>query len=93
MRAASCIVLGWTKGHEADRYLCWQQLHDMKGSALVEAMAPQTLKLHAGFCGWTLGRAHARSGDAVALAEYLGEHDDLNSRLPTSPGSTRNRTI
>ena len=59
---------GLDQGREANRYLYWRQLRDMKGSALVETMAPGTLKLYAGFCGWTLARAHARSGDAIALA-------------------------
>ncbi len=77
MQAASDIFLGWTKGHEADRYLYWRQLRDMKGSALVESMTPMALKMYAGFCGWTLARAHARSGDAIALAAYLGKTSDF----------------
>jgi len=81
MQAASDIFLGWTKGHEANRYLYWRQLRDMKGSALVETMAPETLKLYAGFCGWTLARAHARSGDAIALAQYLGKNDDFDQAI------------
>ena len=81
MQAASDIFLGWTKGHEANRYLYWRQLRDMKGSALVETMAPGTLKLYAGFCGWTLARAHARSGDAIALAQYLGKNDDFDQSI------------
>ncbi len=72
MQAASDIFLGWTKGAEADRFLYWRQLRDMKGSAVVEAMAPQTLTFYARVCGATLARAHARSGDPVALAAYLG---------------------
>jgi NAD(P)H-dependent flavin oxidoreductase YrpB (nitropropane dioxygenase family) len=44
----------------------------MKGSALIEAMVPAALAFYAGVCGWTLARAHARSGDAVSLAAYLG---------------------
>ena len=72
MQAASDIFLGWTKGVQADRYLYWRQLRDMKGSALIEAMVPAALAFYAGVCGWTLARAHARSGDAVSLATYLG---------------------
>jgi len=72
MQAASDIFLGWTKGVQADRYLYWRQLRDMKGSALIETMIPAALAFYAGICGWTLARAHARSGDAVSLAAYLG---------------------
>ena len=53
----------------------WRQLRDMKGSALVEAMSPSALGFYAGICGWTLARAHARSGDPVAISEYLGDSD------------------
>jgi uncharacterized protein (DUF2252 family) len=72
MQAASDILRGLTKGAEADRFLYWRQLRDMKGSAVVEAMAPATLAFYARVCGATLARAHARSGDAVAVAAYLG---------------------
>jgi uncharacterized protein (DUF2252 family) len=81
MQAASDIYLGWSKGAEADRYLYWRQLRDMKGSALVETMTPVVLGFYAGLCGWTLARAHARSGDAVALAAYLGEGDDFDRSI------------
>ena len=67
--------------HEANRYLYWRQLRDMKGSALVEMMAPGTLKLYAGFCGWTLARAHARSGDAITMAAYLGKTDEFDQAI------------
>jgi len=75
MQAASDIFLGWTAGAQAGRHLYWRQLRDMKGSAVVEAMIPAGLTFYAGICGWTLARAHARSGDAVALARYLGDSD------------------
>ena len=67
MQAASDIFLGWTKGVEAGRYLYWRQLRDMKGSALVETMMPPALAFYGQVCGRTLARAHARSGDPVAL--------------------------
>ena len=63
MQAASDIYLGWTKGYQADRYLYWRQLRDMKASADVESMQPFGLTFYARLCGWTLARAHARSGD------------------------------
>jgi uncharacterized protein (DUF2252 family) len=75
MQASSDIFLGWSKGVQADRYYYWRQLRDMKGSALVELMAPATLAFYARTCGWTLARAHARSGDAVSIAAYLGDDD------------------
>ncbi len=81
MQAASDIYLGWSKGAEAERHLYWRQLRDMKGSALVETMSPVVLGFYAGLCGWTLARAHAWSGDAVALAAYLGEGDDFDQSI------------
>jgi hypothetical protein len=81
MQAASDIYLGWTKGVEADRWLYWRQLRDMKGSAVVESMTPVGLRFYGGICGWTLARAHARSGDPIALAEYLGKSDKFDRSI------------
>src|SRR6185312_6316860 len=81
MQAASDIYLGWTKGQDVRRQFYWRQLRDMKGSALVEAMAPVALTFYAGICGWTLARAHARSGDPVAIAEYLGTSDAFDTAI------------
>jgi uncharacterized protein (DUF2252 family) len=78
MQAASDIFLGWTTGVDVNRHFYWRQLRDMKGSALVETMMPATLTFYARTCGWTLARAHARSGDAVALAHYLGDDDTFD---------------
>jgi uncharacterized protein (DUF2252 family) len=75
MQASSDIFLGWSRGLQADRYFYWRQLRDMKGSALVELMAPATLAFYGRSCGWTLARAHARSGDAVSISAYLGDND------------------
>jgi hypothetical protein len=75
MPAASDIFLGWTKGRGVTRNFYWRQLRDIKGSALVELMAPVTLTFYGRICGWTLARAHARSGDPVALTAYLGTAD------------------
>jgi uncharacterized protein (DUF2252 family) len=81
MQAVSDIFLGWTKGVEANRYFYWRQLRDMKGSALVESMKPLALTLYARTCGWTLARAHARAGDPVAIAQYLGEGDAFDQSI------------
>ena len=81
MQAASDIFLGWTKGVQADRYYYWRQLRDMKGSAIVEAMPAFALTFYATVCGWTLARAHARSGDSVAMAEYLGGDDSFEKAV------------
>ena len=92
MQAASDIFLGWTKGCEPDRYLYWRQLRDMKGSAEVEAMIPAGLTFYGQICGRTLARAHARSGDPVAIAAYLGRKDHFERQSPTSPNGTPTRT-
>jgi uncharacterized protein (DUF2252 family) len=76
MQAQSDIFLGWTRvanpvdGVDRDFYV--RQLKDWKFSVPIEIMLPQGMGLYARLCGWTLARAHARSGDRVALAAYLG---------------------
>ena len=78
MQSASDIYLGWTKGLEDDRYFYWRQLRDMKGSIDLEVLAPSILALYADVCGRTLARAHARSGDPIAIASYLGSSDKFD---------------
>ena len=74
MQAASDIFLGWFRG-TGGRDFYWRQLKDMKGSANVESMSSDELILYADLCGWTLARAHARSGDRVQIAGYLGKSE------------------
>ena len=81
MQAASDIFLGWARGAEANRFFYWRQLRDMKGSAAVETMTPVALSFYAELCGWTLARAHARSGDPVAIAAYLGGSDRFDRAI------------
>ena len=81
IQAASDIYLGWSKGVQSDRYFYWRQLRDMKASAVVENMSGFALVFYARLCGWTLARAHARSGDAVAAAEYLGADDGFDKAI------------
>jgi uncharacterized protein (DUF2252 family) len=81
MQAASDIYLGWTRGAADDRHFYWRQLRDMKASVVVESMAPANLEFYAGACGWTLARAHARSGDPIGIAAYLGKSDDFDRSI------------
>jgi uncharacterized protein (DUF2252 family) len=81
MQAASDIYLGWTKGFDLNRHFYWRQLRDMKGSVEVETLRPPGLTFYAQTCGWTLARAHARSGDPVAIAAYLGASDAFDKSI------------
>jgi uncharacterized protein (DUF2252 family) len=81
MQAASDIFLGWTKGIDQQRNYYWRQLRDMKGSLDVEHASPAVMTLYARTCGWTLARAHARSGDPVAIAAYLGVSDRFDRAM------------
>jgi len=81
MQAASDIYLGWTKGLDVRRHYYWRQLRDMKGSIEVESLLPVGLSFYGRTCGWTLARAHARSGDPVAIAEYLGASDAFDRSI------------
>jgi hypothetical protein len=79
MQAASDIFLGWPRrkpeaGELSGDYY-GRQLRDPKGSADIERMKPKGMAAYARACAWTLARAHARSGDAVAIAAYLGSGD------------------
>jgi integrase len=77
----SDIYLGWTKGLDVRRNYYWRQLRDMKGSVNIEALVPFGLTSYAQICGWTLAHAHARSGDPVAIAAYLGETNAFDTSL------------
>ena len=71
MQASSDVFLGWSGAMQGGNYY-WRQFHDMKGSADVAAMDPQRLQRYGEVCGWTLAHAHARSGDAISIAAYIG---------------------
>jgi uncharacterized protein (DUF2252 family) len=84
MQAASDIFLGWETvdgidGQRRDFYV--RQLRDWKGSAVPETMVPKGMAAFGELCAWTLARAHARSGDRIALAAYLGDDDAFASAL------------
>ena len=84
MQSASDVLLGWIRSNGVDgvsRDYYVRQLWDGKGSAIIEAMKPSGLAAYARLCGWTLARAHARSGDAAAIASYLGSGDSFDRAL------------
>ncbi|WP_333736538.1 DUF2252 domain-containing protein [Streptomyces sp. IBSBF 2806] len=86
MQATSDIFLGWERttgidGRRRDFYV--RQLRDMKGIAVTENMSPKRMSLFAWLCGATLSRAHARSGDRIAIAAYLGGGDVFDRALAT----------
>jgi len=75
MQAASDVLLGWfnTQGlDDVERDFYVRQLWDAKGSVLLDVLEPSGFEFYARLCGWSLAKAHARSGDAVAIASYLG---------------------
>jgi uncharacterized protein (DUF2252 family) len=85
MQATSDIFLGWLHvdsgldGRPRDFY--GRQLKDWKGSAEIEQMVPKGMATYGTLCGWTLARAHARSGDRIAIASYLGNSDRFDRAI------------
>ncbi|MFD3993323.1 DUF2252 domain-containing protein [Streptomyces sp. NPDC058583] len=84
MQATSDIFLGWERvdgidGKKRDFYV--RQLRDWKGIAMPERMRPKDLETFGDLCGLTLARAHARSGDRIAIASYLGSGDSFDRAL------------
>jgi uncharacterized protein (DUF2252 family) len=96
MQAASDIFLGWQHvesgldGGNRDFYV--RQLRDWKYSAPIEEMLPAGLRSYAELCGWTLARAHARSGDRFAIAGYLGKSDKFDRAMVTFAEAYADRT-
>ena len=95
-QASSDIFLGWVRiahgldGRPHDYYV--RQLRDWKLSLDIGSMSPDWMRRYVSYCGWTLARAHARTGDRFALAAYLGCLTSSTRRLPTSPSATPTRT-
>jgi uncharacterized protein (DUF2252 family) len=84
MQAASDIFLGWERNIGFDgvpRAYYMRQLWDWKYSAVIETMSPQVMGVYGQMCGWTLARAHARSGDRIAIASYLGKNDRFDQAI------------
>ena len=85
MQASSDIFLGWlhadadVDGQAGDFYV--RQLKDWKGSVEIDQLKPKGMSVYGKLCGWTLARAHARSGDRVAIAAYLGKGDRFDRAI------------
>jgi uncharacterized protein (DUF2252 family) len=85
MQASSDIFLGWLHVEsgldQKPRDYYGRQLKDWKGSAEIERMVPRGMATYGTLCGWTLARAHARSGDRIAIASYLGNSDRFDRAI------------
>ena len=85
MQASSDIFLGWQRteagldGQQRDFYV--RQLRDWKFSLDTDAMVPRGMRIYGELCGWTLARAHARSGDPIAIGSYLGASDVFDQAI------------
>jgi hypothetical protein len=80
MQSASDILLGW-ETNKLGRHFYIRQLRDMKMGAPVEQFESGQMVTYAHFCGWTLARAHARSGEAAAISGYLGKSDAFDTAI------------
>jgi uncharacterized protein (DUF2252 family) len=91
MQASSDIFLGWQRieagldGRQRDFYV--RQLRDWKFSIDIQAMVPPGMQMYGQLCGWTLARAHARSGDRIAIAAYLGGSDVFDQAITQFAGT------
>jgi uncharacterized protein (DUF2252 family) len=91
MQAASDIFLGWQRtpagidGKARDFYV--RQLRDWKFSVDIDSMVPRGMRLYGELCGWTLARAHARSGDRIAISAYLGASDVFDRAITQFAGA------
>ena len=86
MQAASDIFLGWIRverPRRVQRDFYVRQLWDAKGSAKSRRWTHGACDVYGELCGWTLARAHARSGDRIAIARYLGNSDAFDQALAT----------
>ena len=85
MQAASDIFLGWQRTEvglaDQSRDFYIRQLRDWKFSIDIETLRPEGLQMYGALCGWTLARAHARSGDRIAIAAYLGASDAFDRAI------------
>ncbi len=81
MQALSDPFLGWGRDRDSGRDFYWRQLRDWKGSVEIDDLSAPDLRFYARLCGWTLARAHARSGDPIAISGYLGAGDAFDEAV------------
>ncbi len=84
MQAASDILLGWLPAlglDDKERAFYVRQLWDGKRSVEIETLLPEGLQIYGRICGWTLARAHARSGDRIAIGAYLGKGESFDEAI------------
>src|SRR5260221_2209137 len=85
MQASGDVFLGWERaeagldGLPRDFYV--RQLREWKFSVAIDAMVPRDMRMYGELCGWTLARPHARSGDRIAIAAYLGASDTFDQAI------------
>src|SRR6185437_14790896 len=91
MQSASDIFLGWMTG-PAGRHFYVRQLRDMKVSVEVESLSASDLSTYATICGWALARAHARAGDAIQIAAYLGTSERFDLAVASFAEAYANQT-
>jgi hypothetical protein len=80
LQSSSDIFLGWVRGRRGHDFFV-RQLRDMKMSMPVDGLGAAQLRRYARICGWTLARAHAKSGDAATISGYLGKSDAFDRAL------------
>ena len=91
MQSASDLFLGWMSG-PGGRHFYWRQLRDMKGSVDITTLTPMLMVKYAILCGWALARAHARSGDPIQIAAYLGTSDSFDRAIATFANASADQT-
>ena len=93
MQTVSDIFLGWTSDEKRERHYYWRQLKDWKGSGDVENATESEMKSYADLRGKTLARAHARSGDPVAISGYMGKSEKFDKAITVFAEKYANQTV
>ncbi len=92
-QAASDIFLGWSEGPRTGRHYYLRQLWDVKGAGDPAAMDPTNLTHYGALCAWALARAHARTGDPVAISGYLGNADNFDRAISAFAARYARQTV
>jgi uncharacterized protein (DUF2252 family) len=91
MQSASDIFLGWMTGPNG-RHFYWRQLRDMKASVEIANLTPTLMASYGDICGWALARAHARAGDPIEIAAYMGASGSFDRAIGTFAEAYANQT-